>query len=225
MNGFNFKYDKNSNTYIESRVVSGFINKVFGWLMLGILVTAGVLFTILNNTNALVFVLKNNLHVISLFVMLGISFFLSFSVRSSLNTVRIAYISYCILTGISLTFLIAFDPRTVLFVLLATSSIFGVSAIYGYLTGEDLSKFTSVLAVSLVFLVVVNITNLFLRLEFFDMIIGYFGAVIFTALVAVKVQSLKQLAVALSDSYGEDRVDRFAVFGAFSLFLSFINLF
>lgn len=223
---FNLKYDENKETYINSEVISSFINKVFAWLFIGLGMTTLTLLTIFYNLNALRFVLVNNLPLLSILATFGITFFLSYNLENiSLSLARTLFIIYSILTGIMLTFLIQFDANVLFFTLIATTSIFAISAVYGYLTNDNLARFRSMFTIGLILLIIVSFVNLFLNFETVELAIGYFGAVIFTGLVAYKVNSLKAMAIALVDHVGQERVDKYAVFGAFSLYLSFINLF
>jgi FtsH-binding integral membrane protein len=73
----------------------------------------------------------------------------------------------------------------------------------------------------LIGLVIASIVNIFLFNDMLSFVISVVGVVVFTGLTAWDAQRLKHMAVALPDG----RVGAYAVVGALSLYLDFINLF
>jgi len=73
----------------------------------------------------------------------------------------------------------------------------------------------------LIGLIVAMIVGLFWQNDALQFVISVVGVLIFTGLTAWDAQRLKQMAVALPDG----RVGSYAVVGALSLYLDFINLF
>jgi len=73
----------------------------------------------------------------------------------------------------------------------------------------------------LIGLVLASIVGLFWQSNAFQFVISIIGVVVFTGLAAWDSQRLKEMAMTVS----ADRAGSFAVVGALSLYLDFINLF
>jgi FtsH-binding integral membrane protein len=73
----------------------------------------------------------------------------------------------------------------------------------------------------LIGLILASIVGIFWQNSALQFVISVVGVLVFTGLTAWDAQRLKQMAVALP----EGRVGAFAIVGALSLYLDFINLF
>jgi uncharacterized protein len=73
----------------------------------------------------------------------------------------------------------------------------------------------------LIGLILASIVGIFWQNDALQFVIAVVGVLVFTGLTAWDAQRLKHMAVALPDG----RVGAFAVVGALSLYLDFINLF
>ena len=73
----------------------------------------------------------------------------------------------------------------------------------------------------LIGLIVASVVSIFVLSDALIFLISVVGVVVFTGLTAWHSQRLKEMAVALPDG----RVGAYAVVGALSLYLDFINLF
>ena len=73
----------------------------------------------------------------------------------------------------------------------------------------------------LIGLIIASIVNIFLLNDVMSFVISVIGVIVFTGLTAYDAQRMKEMAVALPDG----RVGSYAVVGALSLYLDFINLF
>lgn len=102
-----------------------------------------------------------------------------------------------------------------------TAGTFGAMSIYGYTTGQDLSKIGNILFMALIGLIIASVVNIFTKSTAFGWIISVAGVLIFVGLTAWDTQKIKQLAQTLPA--GE--ASRLATLGALSLYLDFVNLF
>jgi len=73
----------------------------------------------------------------------------------------------------------------------------------------------------LIGVLIASIVNIFLFNDMLSFVISVVGVIVFTGLTAWDAQRLKEMAVSLPDG----RVGSYAVVGALSLYLDFINLF
>jgi FtsH-binding integral membrane protein len=144
--------------------------------------------------------------------------------RISYPVLALLFIAYAAVTGISFSFiLLAFTASSVLGVFLTTSVVFGIMAIAGYTTKQDLTKFGSILIMFLIGIVVASLVNMFLHSSGMDMLISYIGVAVFVGLTAYDVQRLKNIGAGLV--YGEASASKMALMGGLTLYLDFINLF
>jgi FtsH-binding integral membrane protein len=144
--------------------------------------------------------------------------------RISYPVLSLLFIAYAALTGISLSFiLLVFTASSVLSVFLTASVVFGVMAIAGYTTSQDLTKFGSILIMLLVGIIVATVFNFFLHSSGLEMLISYVGVAVFVGLTAYDVQKLKNIGAGLE--YGDATASKMALMGGLTLYLDFINLF
>lgn len=94
-------------------------------------------------------------------------------------------------------------------------------SVYGYFSVKDLTRWGSILIMSLFGLIIAAVVNMFLRSSGLDWIISIVGVLIFVGLTAWDTQRIKQLAQVTP----ANQVGRLATIGALNLYLDFINLF
>ena len=99
--------------------------------------------------------------------------------------------------------------------------MFGATAVFGTVTKRSLAGFGQFLFMGLIGLILASIVGLFWQSGALQFVISVVGVLVFTGLTAWDAQRLKQMAVSLPDG----RVGAYAVVGALSLYLDFINLF
>jgi FtsH-binding integral membrane protein len=144
--------------------------------------------------------------------------------RLSYGVLLIAFIAFALVMGMSLSYiLLAYTASSVLGVFITASVLFGVMAVAGYTTQQDLTKFGSILIMFLIGIVIASLVNMFLRSSGLDMIISYIGVAVFVGLTAYDVQKLKRIGAGLE--YGDADAKKMAIMGALTLYLDFINLF
>ncbi len=102
-----------------------------------------------------------------------------------------------------------------------TAGTFGAMSVFGYTTGQDLSKIGNILFMALIGLIIASLVNIFTHSSTLDWIISIAGVIIFTGLTAWDTQQIKNMAAVMPAS----QVGRLATLGALSLYLDFINLF
>lgn len=103
-----------------------------------------------------------------------------------------------------------------------TAGTFAAMSIYGFTTGQDLSKYGNILFMGLIGIVIASLVNFFLKSDMLYWIISVVGVVVFVGLVAYDTNKLKRFFYQASD---EGVLKQVSVFGALQLYLDFINLF
>jgi FtsH-binding integral membrane protein len=154
------------------------------------------------------------------FVML-ISFGLN---RLSYPVLALLFVAYAAITGMSLSFiLLIYTASSILSVFISSSLLFGVMAVAGYTTQQDLTKFGSIMMMGLFGIIIASVVNMFMHSSGLDMAISYIGVAVFIGLTAYDVQKLKRIGAGLE--YGDASAKKYALMGGLTLYLDFINLF
>ena len=100
---------------------------------------------------------------------------------------------------------------------------FGCMAAAGLLTRRDVSGFRSLVIFGLLALIVMQVINLFLRLDGFDTMICLAGVAIFLGITTYDSKKTKDLYYAFEGN--QELLDKASIYSALELYLDFINLF
>jgi FtsH-binding integral membrane protein len=103
-----------------------------------------------------------------------------------------------------------------------TSATFGAMSLYGYYTKSDLTKWKNILFTAFIGIVIAGLINVFWQNDTFSFFTSCLGVLIFSGMIAYTSQDLKYMAEQLHD---ESSQKKYAIIGALSLYISFINLF
>ncbi len=166
---------------------------------------------------------------ITLFAPLGFVLIMSFAYqRLSSTALMLLFMAYATINGISFSFiLMAFTPGSVLGCFLSASAMFGIMAVMGYTTNQDLTKFGRILMMGVIGVLIAMVINYFLHSSQLDYIISIIGVMVFTALTAYDVQKLKRIGegVEYQGGVAANDVKKMSILGALTLYLDFINIF
>ena len=209
---------------IRDERVGAFLSKVYGWMFFGLLVTAVTAFTVASSPALIELVFLNRLVFWALLIaQLGLVFYLSARVDKIAPTTAAAlFILYSALTGVtSSVILLLYTGASITSTFIITAGMFGATAVFGTVTKRSLAGLGQFLFMGLIGLILASIVGLFWQSGALQFVISVVGVLVFTGLTAWDAQRLKQMAVALPDG----RVGAYAVVGALSLYLDFINLF
>ena len=116
-----------------------------------------------------------------------------------------------------------YTASSVLTCFISAAVLFGVMAVAGYTTQQDLTKFGSLLMMFLIGVVIASLVNFFLKSSQLDYIISFVGVAVFVGLTAYDVQKLKRIGEGIE--YGDASANKMVIMGALTLYLDFINLF
>tara|TARA_R110002072_G_scaffold90475_5_gene202300 strand:- start:5 stop:751 length:747 start_codon:yes stop_codon:yes gene_type:complete len=212
-------------------VVKSFLSNVFTY-MTGALAITGVIAYWFSSSEALMSNLINmetgGLNFLGYAVMFAPLIFvlamsLSFNKLSSFSLLLL-FIAYSAVMGVSLSFIfLAYTSASIASTFFITAGTFGVMAVLGYTTKQDLTKFGSILMMALVGIIIAMVVNWFLGSAMMDFIISCLGVLIFTGLTAYDVQKLKRIGSGVE--YGTESTNKLAIMGALNLYLDFVNLF
>ncbi|GIK64900.1 MAG: membrane protein [Chloroflexota bacterium] len=198
-------------------VERSFLQRVFAWMFIGLLITAAVSLIVATN-DSLFDAANSGLLYVAIFAELGVVLLLSFAVnRLSAGAVTALFVGYAALNGFTLSIILVYaGAETVTTAFVATACLFGALAIIGATTNMDLQGLGTYLLVGLIGLIVVSILNIFLASNAIDWLVCIAGVVIFTGLTAYDVQRISRI------THGNQKM---AIMAALRLYLDFINLF
>ncbi len=209
---------------INSSYVANYITKVYGWMFLGLSITAIVAFLVASSPAAINLFFGNKL---SFFALLILQIFLVGFLAVRLNkmssiTATLIFLGYAALMGVTFSaLLLMFTAGSLLTVFAITAGTFGIMTAVGYFTKQDLTSFGKIMLMGLIGIILASLVNLFVGSTTLYWIISYVGVAVFVGLIAYDTQKIK--AYALLDNE-EDR-KKGAIIGALSLYLDFVNLF
>ncbi len=217
-----------SSSYMPAEVrdvrVTAFLSKVYGWMFLGLLITAGTaVVTASSETLIETFILNRILFWGLLLAQLGLVVYLSARVdKIAPSTAAGLFMLYSALTGITASvILLVYTGASIASTFIITAAMFGALALFGTFTKRSLAGVGQFMFMGLIGLIIASIVGLFWQNSALHFVISVVGVLVFTGLTAWDAQRLKQMAVSLPDG----RVGSYAVVGALSLYLDFINLF
>lgn len=194
--------------------------KMFTWLFIGLLITFASGYALTLNEQLMIQVLALGILPIAIIeiviaLVLGIRL-----AKMHPLTMKILYVIYSILTGVTFSVIfVAFEVSSLISIFIITAIIFALLAFYGYTTKRDLTKIGPIALIALLGIIIAGILNIFIfKSTMFDTVLTMLGVLIFIAYIAYDVNKVKQLMLVI----GEEKA---AVYGAFQLYLDFINLF
>ena len=208
-----------------------FIANVFLWMFAALGISALVVFSFNSNEafrDVIVNPATNGLTgwgTLAIFSPLAFVLAMRFGLnRLSYPVLALIFVTYAAVTGVSLSLILAiYTSSSVLSVFITSSVVFGVMAIAGYTTSQDLTKMGSLLIMLLIGIVVASVVNMFIHSSGLEMLISYIGVAVFVGLTAYDVQKLKNIGAGLE--YGDATASKMALMGGLTLYLDFINLF
>lgn len=225
MSYFQSKLDQPFAAAATPAVERVFLRTVFAWMFLGLGVTAGIAAWFSSNQAVMDKLQSNSSWVFgAVIVQLGLVMFISFGInRISAATASLLFILYAGITGVVFSVILgAYSTASIAFAFAGAGGVFGGMAAYGWFTKSDLTRFGPVLFGALIGFVVASFVFVFTGGQTFNLILGYLGVIIFAGLTAWEMQQIRSFA---ASAQTEEQGRKLAIFGALSLYLSFINIF
>jgi len=204
--------------------VTAFLRIVYGWMFAGLGVTAAVAWIVAGSPTLIRAIATNRLLFwIIAGAQLGMVFYLSARVsRLAPNTAALLFLGYSALTGVTMAFvLLIYTGASVALTFVVCAGMFGSVAVYGTVTKRSLAGVGQFMLMGLIGLVLASIVGIFWQNDALQFVISFIGVIVFTGLAAWDAQRLKQMALSLPDG----QIGSYAIVGALSLYLDFINLF
>lgn len=132
--------------------------------------------------------------------------------------------TYAALVGVSLSSLfLVYTGTSIARVFFICSSIFGAMSLYGYTTKKDLTGLGSFLMMGLIGIILASLVNIFFKSAGIQFAVSLLSILIFVGLTAYDTQKIKNIYYTTGGN--EEVAAKYAIMGALSLYMDFINLF
>jgi FtsH-binding integral membrane protein len=209
------------------------MNKVYGTMAVGMLVTAGVAWAF-GTSDALLSIFRdpvtlqpNILGWIAMFAPLIMVFAFGAAInRLSAAGAQLFFYAFAAVMGLSISWIFAaFTGVSIAQTFLVTSIAFAGLSLWGYTTKKDISGWGSFLIMGVIGLIVASIINIFLGSPAIAFAVSIIGLLIFAGLTAYDTQRIKSDYVAHAQHMDKEWMDKSGIMGALSLYLNFINIF
>ena len=204
--------------------VAAFLRAAYGWMCAGLLITAATAWYVASSPAILTTIARSGPLFLALVVaQLGIVFVLSSRVqRLSPSAAAALFIGYSVLTGVTLSFvMLLYTGATLASTFVVSAGMFGAMALYGTVTRSSLAGWGQFLFMGLVGVVLASVVGIFWQSDGLQFVTAFIGVIVFTGLAAYDAQRLKEMALMTSAGNTES----YAIVGALSLYLDFVNLF
>lgn len=218
----NYPYQNPAAT-VQS-MVSSAMKKVYTKMTLALIVTAVVAYFCGTSMEYMMFLAQHRAFMWILALgSIGIVFGVSAGINKlSSSTATALFYLYAVINALWLAPIFAvYTHASIAKTFFITAGTFGAMSVFGYTTGQDLSKFGNILFMALIGVIIASLVNIFAHSSTLEWIISIAGVIIFTGLTAWDTQKIKNMAAVMPAS----QVGRLATLGALSLYLDFINLF
>lgn len=198
--------------------------RVYNYMGLGLVVTGLVAFMVSSTPALYVPIFSSPLKWVVMLAPLAFVMLFSFKMQTmSAASAQLMFWAFCAVMGLSLaSVFLVFTGTSIARTFFITATMFGATSLYGYTTKRDLTQFSSFLIMGLIGVVIASIVNIFLGSTALQFAISVIGIAVFVGLTAWDTQTIKEQ---YGENFDGESRQKLAVFGAFSLYLNFINIF
>src|SRR3989454_7006434 len=189
---------RTATTLQAAERVSASLWKVYGWMAIGLGLTAVVAFAVAGSPDILRALVGNRIVFFGLVIAeLGLVFYLSARAdRLAPGTAAGLFTLYSALNGVTLSVvLLAYTGESVTTTFVVTAGMFGALALFGSTTKRSLAGAGQFFMMGLVGLILASIVGIFWHSDALQFLISVVGVIVFTGLTAWDAPRLKQMAV------------------------------
>lgn len=220
--------DRFSQTQSQSKQVDAglraHMSSVYNRMTVGILITAITAWLVSNSPALMVMLLGGPQAYVIMLAPLAIVWFGFNPASMSSQKLKLSFVAVSVLYGISFsTIALAYAGTDIARAFFITSAMFAALSIYGYTTKTDLAPMAKFLFMSVIGLVIVGVTGIFVEYsDTMQMAISAFSVLIFAGITAWETQNTKRMYNAANSAEINSRL---AWSAALSLYISFVVMF
>ncbi|TIO05283.1 Bax inhibitor-1/YccA family protein [Mesorhizobium sp.] len=198
--------------------------RVYNYMGIGLVVTGVIAFVVASTPALYVPIFSSPLKWVVMLAPLAFVLLFSFRIQTmSAAGAQAMFWAFCAVMGLSLaSVFLVFTGTSIARTFFIAATMFGATSLYGYTTKRDLTQFSSFLIMGLIGVVIASLVNIFLGSTALQFAISVIGIAVFIGLTAWDTQTIKEQ---YAENFGAESQQKLAVFGAFSLYLNFVNIF
>lgn len=202
---------------MENKIYS----KVFMWMFVGLVISFITGYSVSMNPNMLYNIFSTGMQLFICIAEIILVIFLTRRInKMDEMTAKISFCLYSFVSGLTFAVLFAyFELSSIIYVFGLTALVFGTFAYLGAKTNIDLSRFSTIMYMGLIGIIIVSIVNFFLNSTGLDYIISWVCVILFMGITAYDMQKIKTLQYAIPNE------NKAAIIGALELYLDFVNIF
>ena len=202
------------------------MRNVYGWMSLALAITGLMAYYVGSNLSLVEALFSNQALYWGLWIAeLALVWILSARIeRLSFATAGVMFGVYSLLNGVLISSIfVVYTMDSIASTFFITAGMFASMAVIGTVMKKDLSGYGRFFMMALIGLIIASVVNIFLQSTGLDWIVSIVGVLLFTALTAYDAQKIKRMF--LNADSESDIMRKYALLGALSLYLDFINLF
>nr|BDT28728.1 Bax inhibitor-1/YccA family protein [Bacteriovorax sp. HI3] len=224
----NTRYNNGLDVETRSQVMAGFMTRVYQWMAIGVLLTAGISTYIGNNDQMAMTIVQNRFLfwavIIAQFgVVLGLSAMIQ---RMSAVMATGLFLLYSALTGVTFsTIFLIYTQASIQSAFFTTAIGFAGLSAFGLFTKKDLGPIGTFCTMGLFGLIGYSLLAIFFPAMMggtAGLVFSLIGLLIFAGLTAYDTQKIKLMG---QHAINAEERSKITVLGALTLYLDFINLF
>jgi len=215
------------NTAAIDEGLKAHMNKVYGTMSVGLLLTGAAAWAVGNNEVMMQTLFTGMTRYIIMFAPLLMVFAFGAMINKlSAAGAQLFFYAFAAVMGVSISYIfVVFTDFSIVQTFLITAISFAGLSLYGYTTKRDISGWGSFLIMGLIGLVVAMVVNIFLQSPAIMFAISIIGVLIFAGLTAYDTQKIKNTYLEMAHSGDQEWLAKSAIMGALNLYLDFVNLF
>jgi hypothetical protein len=202
------------------------MRKTYLWMSMALVITGLTAYVVATNAAISNFLFMHSQLIWVLFLAeIGLVIGLSAAIRKiSLSAATLMFVAYAALNGVTFSSLFyVYTMGSLASTFFITAGTFGAMSLVGFFTKADLSSMGKILLMALIGLIIASVVNIFVASSGLEVLMTYLGVLIFVGLTAYDTQKIKQMFLMAPDA--SEATQKYAVLGALTLYLDFINLF
>lgn len=201
------------------------VAKTYLWMFIGLAITFTVGLVLYSSGLVYMFYAIPMMSIILLVAQIVLVVCLSSRItKLSVNACRAIFIGYSALTGITIGAVLAIYGASIALLSFAVAALFfGTMAVAGLITKRDVSGYRSIVLFGIIALLVMQLVNMFLRLDSFDTMICFIGVALFLGITTYDSKRTKDYYYAFEGD--QEMLNKVSIYSALNLYLDFINLF
>ncbi|MGN0905963.1 MAG: Bax inhibitor-1/YccA family protein [Bullifex sp.] len=207
---------------------NGLLKHVYGYMFVGLLLTAVFSYLISASRAAITFIYTNPIvTIICCVAEIALVFYLSARIeRMSTGSAQLCFFAYSILTGVTLSSVfLVYTGAAISKAFLTTCLTFGCLTVYASVTKRNVASWGTYLMMGLFGIIIAGLINLFFGFRSVDFLITVIGVIVFLGLTVYDTKRVMDMNREYGAEMTEDEYVKLGVIGALNLYLDFLNIF